>query len=401
MIRTYRYRLYPTGAQADALNEQLRSACHLYNAALQQRRDAWREHGVSLNCYSQQAEFPAVRAAGLLAEGANAHSQRLALRQLDRAFAAFFRRVKAGEKPGFPRFRSHRRFDTLTWQKGNGWKLDGERLRVQGVGSVRVKLHRSIPDGATVGEMKVTRSSDGRRWHACFTVKLDEPRPRPITGESVGIDLGVRALVTLSTGEQLQGPRPAGAGVPAVRRAARRVARRKKGSNRRRKAVALLARHREREANRRREHAHKLSRRLVDRFDLIAVENLHVRNMVRSARGTIEAPGVNVAQKRGLNRSIADQGWSQLVSMIGYKAADAGAQVVKVNPANTSRTCAECGAVDARSRRAEWFRCVACGHVADADVNAARNVLARALALDEAPAGSAGHAETDALAAVA
>lgn len=218
----------------------------------------------------------------------------------------------------------------------------------------------------------------------------------------VGLDLGVRRLVSLSTGEQIDGPRAGRKASPAVRRAARRLARRKRGSKRRAKAAALLARRGEREANRRRDAAHKLSRALVERFDLVAVEALRVRYMLRSAGGTVDRPGTNVAAKSALNREIADQGWSQMLSFLAYKAEEAGRRVVKVDPANTSRTCARCGAVDAQSRRGARFCCTACGHRVDADVNAAKVILSRALAQEgiERP-GRGRQAKTAALAAVA
>ncbi len=384
MYRVYRYRLYPTRRQCEALSVQLRSACELYNAALEQRRWAWRGSREALSYYGQSAELRELRSVGFIPADANFWSQQAVLRQLDRAFAAFFRRIKRGEKPGYPRFRSARRFDTLTWtMKGNAGGValtDHGRLRLQGIGCMKVKWHRAIPADAVLGEVKVTRSSDGRRWHVAFYCELPEPEPRPKTGKVVGIDLGVRRLASLSTGEQLEGPRAGRAMGPAVRRAARRLARRQRSSRRRAKAAALLARQREREANRRRDRAHKLSRVLVERFDLIAVEELRMRNMVRSARGTLESPGRSVRAKSSLNREIADQGWAQFLSFLAYKAEEAGTRVVRVDPANTSRTCSGCGAVDARSRQAERFHCTACGHIADADVNAAEVILSRALA---------------------
>jgi putative transposase len=407
VLRVYRFRIYPTPVQREALEAQLHGACELYNAALEHRRWMWREHGISVSCGDQSAQLRELRREGLLPGEANFWSQQAVLRQLDRAFRAFFARVVRGEKPGFPRFKSGRRFDTLTWTlKGNAGGVgiaEQSRLRLQGVGAVKVKWHRALPDDATLGEVKVTRTSDGRRWHVCFYADLPEPEAtRRAAAGAVGIDLGVRQLVSLSTGEQLAGPHSTDRSRGEVRRASRRVARRKRGSRRRRKAAALLARHREREANSRRDVAHKLSRWLADRFSVIAVEDLRIRNMLRSARGTVEQPGERVAQKRGLNRRIADQGWGQLASMLAYKAEEAGGRLIKVEPANTSRTCARCGIADARSRRDQRFRCVACGHSDDADVNAAKVILARALAHEGiSRPGRGRQAPTDALAAVA
>jgi putative transposase len=409
--RTYRYRLYPTRGQAEALGAQVRFACDLYNAALEQRRDAYRRCGRSVGYHEQSRELTELRrtAAELCPpEGMNFWCQQEVLRRLDLAFAAFFRRLRRGEKPGYPRFKPRARFDTLAWtMKGNAGGVqvtDHRRVRLQGIGCVKVKWHRPIPTDATLGEVRVTLKGSGRRarYYALIMVELPESAPRPATGAVVGIDLGVRWLVSLSTGEQLHGPRARKVARGAVRRAQRRVARRRRGSRRRAKAAAQLARRRERERNRRSDAAHKLSRALVDRFDLIGHEDLRIANMVRSARGTLNEPGAGVAAKRMLNREIADQGWSMLLSFLAYKAEEAGRRVVRVKPAGTSRTCAACGRVDARSRSGERFRCAGCGHADDADVNAAKVILARALAHEEmARPGRGRQAETAALAAVA
>jgi putative transposase len=409
--RTYRYRLYPTRRQARALEAQLRFARELYNAALEQRRSAYQRCGESLGYHDQSAELTELRREApelCPPEGMNFWAQQAVLRRLDRAFEAFFRRLRQGEKPGYPRFKGRRRFDTLAWTlKGNAGGVavtEQGRLRLQGIGCVKVKWHRQVPADAVLGEVRVTRKCSGQRmrYYVSISAELPDPAPRPASGEAVGIDLGVRRLLSLSTGEQLAGPRAGKVASPATRRAARRLARRKRGSGRRAKAAALLALAREREANRRRDRAHKLSRALVERFDLIAVEELRVRNMLRAAKGTLAEPGRNVAAKSALNREIADQGWAQMLSYLAYKAEEAGRRVVKVDPANTSRTCAACGEVDARSRSGPRFRCTACAHADDADVNAAKVILSRGLIKDgiERP-GRGRQAPTEALASVA
>jgi putative transposase len=408
--RTYRYRLYPTRRQREALHAQLRFARDLYNAALEQRRDARRRCQVSLDYHVQSAQLTELRRETpelCPPDGMNFWSQQAVLRRLDRAFESFYRRCARGEKPGYPRFKGQGRLDTLTWtMKGNagGVAIRDGRLYLQGVGCVKVKWHRPLPTSANPGELRVTRRGSDltARYYVSIVLELPTHGPRDRVGKRVGIDLGVRQLVSLSTGTKLTGPRAGRGAAGAVRRAQRRLARRRRGSSRRRKAAALLARQREREANRRRDAAHKVSRILVDDFDLIAHEKLPIRNMIRSARGTARKPGQSVAGKRSLNREIADQAWGILLSFLAYKAEEAGRRVVKVDPAYTSRTCAVCGAADGRSRRAERFHCIACGHVDDADVNAAKVILARALAQGgiERP-GRGRQAKTAAVAAVA
>jgi len=233
--------------------------------------------------------------------------------RLDLAFDAFFRRLKAGQKPGYPRFRSRSRFDSVSWPDRSGWSLDTERRRfyVQGVGQIKVRLHRTmegIPKTATL-------CREGRRW-VCVFLCADVPAvPLAPTGRK-GIDVGIANLVATSDGNMVANPRPGRASADRVAGAQRAVARKRRGSNRRRKAVAHLADLRRHEANVRRDVAHQVSRALVNRYDLIAHEDLAITNMVRSARGTVAEPGTNVAAKAGLNRSVHDAGWAMLMRYV-------------------------------------------------------------------------------------
>ncbi len=358
MNRVYRYRIYPTRRQIGMLEKQLAFACDLWNAALQQRRDAWRTERRQVRLSDQQHELTEARRDG---PDMNYVCQEMVLQRLNAAFDAFFRRVRAGKTPGFPRFKPQSRFNTLSWRSGNagGVAIRDGRLRIQGVGAIKVKWHRRLPSEPK--QTRITRRNG--RWYVALTVEV-EPAPLPATGLAVGVDLGIRQFITLSNGEAIISPRPAKKQKAAVRRAQRKVARRRRGSHRRRKAVGELARCKEREASRRLDAAHKAARSLVDRFDLIAVEDLQVRNMVRG--------------NRGLNREIVDQGWGLFLKRLDEKAESAARQVVRVSPRNTSRRCHECGMVDKESRKRSRFRCTACGHEDDADINAARNVLALA-----------------------
>lgn len=355
--RTYRYRLYPTRAQAAALEKQLGEACDLYNAALEQRRDAWRDHGRNISFYDQSAEVKDLRAAGTLDPANNAWSQATVLRRLDRAFAAFYRRVKAGEAPGYPRFRSRGRFDTLTWSfgKGAGCHVKDGRLALQNVGPVRVRWHREIPAEAVLREASVRRSAG--RWYVCFS--LDVPvRYLPETGCEVGIDVGITTFAATSHGELLVGPRAYRKAEAELRVAHRRVARRQLGSNRRAKAVLQLQRKHEHVRRIRADHAHKLAHGLVNDHDLIAVEDLDVRGLIRGR----------------LAKDVHDQGWAQFVSFLRDKAECAGREVVLVDPRYTSQRCSACGRV-AKKPLSQRVHMCPCGHMADRDVNAACNIL--------------------------
>lgn len=360
--RTYRYRLYPTRSQEHALEEQLAFCCDVYNAALQERRDAWRK-GVRVRFFDQSAELTEVRRAGL-APAMNSWPPIDALRRLDRAFEAFFRRCKTGEKPGYPRFRSKPRYDSLSWSFSShmgGVKISDGRLRLQGVGAVKVKWHRPIPEGSSLKVVTLNRSCG--RWHAAFSLKLADPVVAVHIGPAVGIDMGITTFAALSTGELIEGPRSYRAAQGGLRVAQRRLARRRRGSHRRRKALALLQRRHERIRNLRRDHAHKVSRRLVNEFSLIAREDLNVRGL---------AGGI-------LAKDVHDQGWGEFLAMVGYKAEGAGSRIIAVDPRQTSQLCSGCGVLVRKDLSRRVHYCPDCGLVLDRDVNAARVILARGL----------------------
>ena len=354
--RAYRYRIYPTRRQQIALEAQLGFACDLYNAALEQRRYGWRA-GQRIGYVQQCRDLTELRAAGDGPAKMSCSAMRDPLRRLDRAFEAFFRRVKSGEKkPGYPRFRSKRRYDSLTWDEA--WSIRERRLALQGIGHIEVKWHRGLPGSAAVCSVTIRRVAG--RWHACFALALPAPAlPKRALMPAVGVDLGVRNFAALSNGEFVLGPRAYRTAQRRLRLAQRRVSRRLKGSARRGKAVLLLARRHERIRNLRRNHAYQLSRQLVARFKLIAVENLTLQCLTRGR----------------LAKDINDQGWAEFLRLLGYKAEDAGVQVVQVPPASRSQTCSDCGALVPKTLSQRTHRCPSCGLVVDRDVNAARNIL--------------------------
>lgn len=373
--RNYAYRIYPTRWQQGELDRQLRLCCDIWNAALEHRTRMWRDHHQSIGFVEQSRQLTEARRELPWLATMNALAQHEVLRRLDRAFQAFFRRTKAGESPGYPRYRSFARFDSITWAKHrDGCRAEhGKRLYLQGVGPVKVRWHRPIPATARVTQVSVQRRASG--WYTVLCLELPAPATLPPTGQDVGVDVGVTTFAALSTGELIPGPRARRAAEKALHRSQRNVSRKRKGSNRR-EACRQLARAHERVHRQRKDHAHKTARELVDRFDLIAIEDLRVPNMTRSARGTTEQPGTNVRAKAGLNRSILDAAWSQFTRLLEEKATTAGRQVIRVPAAHTSQTCHECGSIDARNRRTQaLFTCIACGHTAHADTNAAKNIL--------------------------
>ena len=390
MRRSFTFLLRPTAHQQVALTACLDDHRALYNAALEHRRTAYAKAKVSIRYGEQSADLKHIRADDADGQGRwSFSSQQATLRRLDKAFAAFFARLKAGRTPGFPRFKGAGRFDTVEWPKdGDGCRWDSQPehptttyVRLQGVGHVRVHRHR--PVRGTVKTIGVKR--EGSRWYVIVSCDDVSAEALPSTGGAVGIDLGVASLVTTSDGEHLANPRHLAASADRLAAAQRDLARKKRGSARRRKAVARLAALHATVRRQRLDSAHKAARALVGDYDVIVHEDLRIANLTRSASGTIEAPGRNVAQKSGLNRSILDAGWGVFVAILSHKAESAGRELIAVNPAHTSRTCARCGHVAKENRPTQAeFACTACGHTAHADVNAAINILRAGLALREA-----------------
>lgn len=357
-IKTFRYRIYPSKRQAQKLIDQLAICCELYNAALQERRDAWQLNRKRISYFSQSAQMSEIRAIRPDVAEVSSIALENALKRVERTFDAFFRRVKARQKAGYPRFRSARRYSSLTFRRiGNA--LHGNRLRVSKIGQIRIKLHRPI-EGAI---KTLTIKREAGRWFAVFACEV-EPTPLPFNPNVIGIDVGLNSFAVLSTGEAIDNPRHYRHAERALRVAQRRVARRKKGSNRRRKAIMVLQRMYVRIRDQRADFHHKLSRRLVNENGLIAVEDLNVKGM---------ASGM-------LAKSVNDAGWSAFLFKLAYKAESAGRVLVKVDPRGTSQTCI-CGAEVHKTLAVRWHLCLSCGLSADRDHVSAQIILGRAVRL--------------------
>ena len=385
MVRSVTYRLYPTARQGLALEELLEIQRQLYNAALEERQGTWKWERRTVTRYDQ---YNGLTGAEEWCPELARFGRRVAqgtLDRLDEAFGHFLRRIRTGERAGFPRFKSRSRWDSVQWSNAGGsWKVTPTgkgtygRLCLQGVGHVSIKLHRHF-DGARTVKLIVRRRLRG--WEATVVYRHVPVEPLPATGRSAGIDVGVTVLAAVAddegTVELVANPAPLTRALRRLERAQQALGACQKGSNRRRRARRRVSRLHEQVRQVRRQHAHQLSARLVADYDLIAVEDLRIPNMIRSARGTLEAPGTNVAAKAGLNRSILDAGWGQLVNLLTYKAEGAGRKLVRVAAPHTSQTCAACGATDPANRPdRDHFSCTRCGHTAHPDGNAAQVILA-------------------------
>lgn len=368
--RVSRFRLYPTAEQEILLLEQCGHARYVWNLGLEQRLMWRRWQGPTPGLAEQNRQLTDARAAEPWLADGSVTVQQQALRDLDRAWRNFF--AGTHRRPTWRRRGRHEGF-RIVGAQALRVRQDNRRwsaVLVPKVGWVKVRRSRDLPDWKSY---RITRDRAGR-WHLALAA-VPEPVSAPGTGEVVGVDRGVRAAVALSTGELSSpaGLRPKE--TERLRRLRRRLARAERGSNRRGKVRAAIARLAAREADRRKDWVEKTSTGLARRFDVIRVEALDVRAMTRSARGTLDAPGRNVRQKTGLNRSILAKGWGALVERLEDKAPG---RVERVDPAYTSQTCHVCGHRVPENRESQAvFRCVACGYRADADVNAARNIAGR------------------------
>jgi putative transposase len=358
--KTYKYNLKPTLDQERLLDRVLMLCRHVYNAALGERREAWQKCGVSVSYYQQKAELPGIKEA--MPEYGEVHPQVFqdVVLRVERAFQAFFRRIASGETPGYPRFHGRERYNSLTYpQVGEhgGARLDNGFLALSKIGRIAVRWSRpleGIPKTVTI-----CREADG--WYACFSCADVPVQPLPAAGQETRIDLGIEAFATLSNGTRIFSPGWYRKAEGALKTAQRRASRRKKGSNRRRKAVALLAKAHQKVKRQRADFHHKTALTLVRANDVIYHEGLQVRNMVRNHH---------------LAKSISDAGWAMFLSILSFKAACAGRSVVAVNPAFTSQRCSGpgCRAIVQKGLSVRWHSRPECGTRLHRDHNAAKNI---------------------------
>ncbi|MFF4624420.1 RNA-guided endonuclease InsQ/TnpB family protein [Nonomuraea jabiensis] len=405
MRRSFKFLLRPTRHQEITLTAMLDDHRALYNAALQERREAWRRCKVSIRYGDQSAQLKEIREVDPEGQGRwSFTSQQQTLRRLNKAFQAFFRRVRAGETPGYPRFKGRGWFDTVTLVEGDGARWDSQPhqaaatyVRVQGVGHLRVHQHRPI--AGRVKQIEIKR--EGSRWYVICSCDDVPAVPLPATGREVGVDMGVAHFATVSEpiddltdeGGHVANPRYLKTVEEELAAAQRAYARTRRGSTRRKRAAKKIGQIHRKVARRRTDHAHKIALGLVRAADVIAIEDLRIANMTKSpvVKPNPEQAGGFLpngsAAKPGLNKSILDAGGGVFLAILNDKAESAGRDVIAVDPRNTSRTCPECGHVSEANRTTQvGFICVTCGYVANADVVGASNIKRAGLVLRDARA---------------
>jgi putative transposase len=354
VIRSFKYRLHPNASQERVLEQWRRQCAELYNAALEQRITAWKQARKSIRYNDQTTQLTDLRGADPIFSSVPVEVQRSALRRLDFAYAAFFRRCQNGEVPGFPRFRATRRYDSFGIGRVSVKK---DRVYVPKLGHVKMNLYRPIS-----GEIKratIRRDATGK-WWVSFSCDQGDAPAKSVVRDMVGIDLGLTSLATTSTGEKIPNARFARRAEEDLARLQRVLARKQRRSQNREKARILVAKGHAHVANQRLDHARKEAKKLVDRFDAIAYEDLSVR-----------------AISRGLfTKSFADASWGLLLRCIASKAEEAGKYAVPVDHRQTSQLCSRCGKIVQKDLSEREHRCI-CGLTIDRDHNSAINVLAR------------------------
>jgi putative transposase len=360
VIRTYKYRVNPTKKQQYLLSALFDQMQTVYNDALNHRRWAWRQSRRSVTYYDQWNRMREERhkypdEMGML----NATSIQQMLRRVDKAYRAFYK----GQR-GAPRFKGRNRFKSIEYRYGDGCKLIGNHLYIQHVGNIRVKLHRPIPDGATIKQVIVKRTTG--HWYVCLQLEMPDPEPVTHNGPAVGIDIGLYNLLALSDDRLIDNPRWLRTSLSKLRIAQRRLSRRKKFGSGWRKAARQVAKLQEHVANQRRDFWHKTTTDLAKTYSLIAVEDLNLSFMTRNGNLSLSAHDASLGMFR---------------QMLQYKVENTGAEVVGVNPRNTSQACSGCGVIVAKGLNVRVHRCPDCGVELDRDVNAALNILAAGLAV--------------------
>lgn len=366
MIRAFKYQIRPTVRQRRLFEHVLGVSCDLYNASLQERREAWRIARKSVSYYDQQKQLTELRAQDADIRRFPADLEREPLRRVDRAFKAFFRRVKAGQKPGYPRFKSKDRYTSFAIALPF-FKINGNVVHIAKLGGFKIKLSRPLRGIPKL--LNVIRS--GKRWRASIVCDIGPAPNKRVVSRAVGIDVGLTALATLSDETVIANPRWTRQHKERIAAAGRALSSKKRGSNNRKRAKEVLRRTHQRAADARTNYLHHVSKQLVANYDLIAHEALNIQAMSRER----------------LAKSIMDAAWGQLLFQLSYKAEEAGRYTVAVNPRGTTQRCSQCGATVAKTLWQRRHDCPQCGLSLGRDENAAINILALGMsAVGVAPA---------------
>lgn len=369
--RTYKYRLYPTVKQQKIIEHQLHLLRKIYNKFLKQRIDLYEKKGVRIKCNHQQKQLPLIKKNKPEYADIYAQSLQYQVRILDTAFKNFFRRVKKGETPGFPRFKGKNRINSIHYPQ-QGFKIVNGKLKLSKIGHVKLKQHREIDGIIKTCTLTKTKSN---KYYACFVVEKEIAVKETKIEKAVGVDMRVRVFAQLSDGLTIKNPRTLKKYQTKLLKAHRNLSKKKKGSNNKEKARKKVAKIHEKIVNTRLDFMHNQANFIIQNYDLIAIEKLTIANMTKSPRGTIENPGKMVKQKSELNRNILDVAWGKFFEILIYKAEEANKIVQQVNPQYTSQKCSSCGFIFPENIGPQSnFKCQKCGFKINTFLNASINI---------------------------
>jgi putative transposase len=357
--KAFQFRLRPTKAQAKLLQQQLDECRWLYNELLSERKLAYEELDLSLSKYQQLMFLPILKEERPSLKIVHSQVLQNIVDRLDKSFQAFFRRCKAGEKPGFPRFRGLHRYDSFCYPQ-SGFTLLGKELHLSKIGKLRIKMHRALEGEIKTCTIKKTVSG---AWDVTLSCETQTSPLEPKT-EAIAIDVGLESFATLSNGEKIANPRFFKNEQKALAKAQRKLSKLAKGTKERQKTGKSIAKIHERIKNKRKDFCHKQSRKIVDQYQYICLEDLNIKNMIE---GSLFA------------KSITDASWNQFRQFLTYKAAEAGRKLGLVNPAYTSQICSQCGHLEPKELIEREHKCTQCSYAAHRDLNAAQNILALGL----------------------
>jgi putative transposase len=359
MRKTFKYRLYPTHKQTTCLNQTLEGCCWLYNYLLEQRKTAWETEKKNIYRYDQNNELKILKKEQPILN--NIYSQVLqdVSTRIDLAFRSFFKRVKQGSKPGYPRFKSKFRYNSFCYPQ-KGFKFFKNTIQLSKIGNIKIKLHRPI-----VGIIKTCtiKQTSTKKWFVSFVCEISHtPIKQPIN-PTIGIDMGLESFATLSNSEKIENPRFFREEEKALKKAQQKFSKKEKYTKARYKARKIVARIHERINWKRSNFCHQESHKIINEFNTVVVEDLSINNMRKS-------------NLNGINKSIGDAAWRKFLNMLDYKAEWAGCQVIKINPAYTSQICSQCHNRHKLDLSDRMYHCPYCGLSLNRDVNAALNILA-------------------------
>lgn len=357
--KSFQFRLNPTKKQERLLQAQLVECNWLYNQLLEQRKLGYEELDMSLTKYQQLMFLPIMKEDRPSLEIVHSQVLQNIVDRLDKAFQSFFRRTKTGEKPGFPRFRGIHRYNSFCYPQ-SGFSVQNKHLKLSKIGCIRIKMHREIQ--GVIKTCTIRKNAAGA-WDVSLSCEVDVV-PLPINEEAVGIDVGIKQFAVLSSGEEIPNPRFFSHAEKALAKAQRKLSKEKKGTKERQKRGKIIAKIHEKIRNQRRDFCHKASRKIVNDFQYICIEDLNIKKMVE---------GSNFA------KSIVDVSWNQFRQYLTYKAEEAGRKIGLVDPAYTSQACSRCGHLQVKALSERWHLCSQCSYSASRDFNASRNILALGL----------------------